>query len=353
MKAIRFYGKEDVRLDDVEEPKTRPGTVTIRPAWNGICGSDLHLFREGPLPPAPTTEQPHPLSGETLPVVLGHEFSGTAEEVGDDVTDVKVGDAVVVEPLMVDDDCPACRSGRYNLCKNLGFIGISGRGGGLSEHVVVEKRWVHPVGDLPLDQAAMIEPLAVSLHGVRLSGAREGDIAVVGGAGPIGLLTAAVLKAFGVRVIVSEIASARKEKAVSTGVADMVVDPTSDDVAAIVDRETARAGADVAFDCAGVEPVFRQLLGLLRPGGRLEVVAIHNKAVQFDLSTDLVMREISVGGTIGYANDHAAAIELASSGKVNLAPFITSRIGAEDVVEKGFNRLIEKNNSEVKILVHV
>lgn len=352
MKAALYYGKEDIRIEDVEEPQTRPGAVKIKPAWNGICGSDLQLYFDGPIPPAPSADQPHPLSGETLPVVFGHEFSGTVEEVGDGVEGLAVGDSVVVEPLMVDGDCPACLAGNYNLCAQMGFIGISGAGGGLSEHIVVESRWVHPVGDMPLDEAALIEPLAVALHGVRLSGVKEGQVAVVGGAGPIGLLTAAVLKAYGVTVIVSEISAARKENALATGVADIVVDPTTDDLAAIV-REHAETGADVAFDCAGVEVVFQTLLGVLRPGGRLQVVALHKDPVQLDLTPQLVMTEVSVEGAIGYANDHPTAIELVRSGKVNLAPLITSRISVDDLVEKGFRRLIEEKDTEVKIIVRM
>ena len=158
MKAAMYYGKRDIRIENIEELQVRPGTVKIAPAFNGICGSDLHLYLEGPIPPAPTSESPHPISGETLPVVLGHEFSGIIEEIGEGVEGLSVGNAVCVEPLMVDSTCPACRANKYNLCEKMGFIGISGRGGGLSEHIVVERRWVHPVGDLPLDQAAMIEP---------------------------------------------------------------------------------------------------------------------------------------------------------------------------------------------------
>src|SRR5690606_40286050 len=121
-----------------------------------------------------------------------------------------VGDAVVVEPFMVCGECPPCRDGLYNACVKMGFIGISGRGGGLAEHVVVERRWVHPVGDVPLDQAALVEPLAVAYHGVRLSGAKAGDTVLVGGAGPIGLLTCAVLHAIGARAVVTEVSGARK-----------------------------------------------------------------------------------------------------------------------------------------------
>lgn len=133
MKALRYYGKDDVRLEEVEEPQVKPGTVKIRPAFCGICGSDLHLVVDGVMPPAPSEDTPHPISGETLPVVFGHEFSGTVTELGEGVDHVAVGDAVVVEPYMVCGECPRCEEGRYNLCEKMGFIGISGRGGGLSE----------------------------------------------------------------------------------------------------------------------------------------------------------------------------------------------------------------------------
>ncbi|KHE74092.1 2,3-butanediol dehydrogenase [Kocuria marina] len=351
MKAVLFYGKEDLRIEQIEEPQLRPGTVKIKPAYNGICGSDLHLYEDGPIPPAPTAEKPHPISGETLPVVLGHEFSGVVEELGDDVEGLSVGDSVVVEPLMVDGTCPACQKGAYNLCEKMGFIGISGRGGGLSEHIVVERCWVHPVGEMPLDQAAMIEPLSVAVHTVKHARAQSGQTAVIGGAGPIGLLVAAVLKAQGVKTIVSEVSKGRCEMAASTGVADVVVDPTSEDLNAVVASHTGGAGAELAFDAAGVGVVMDQLLEVLGAGGRLEVVAIHSKPVQLDITAQLTMQDREMGSSVGYANDHADAIELVQRGKVNLEPFITSRIRADQIIEEGFKRLITNKDSEVKILV--
>ncbi len=351
MKAAMFYGKEDVRVEEIEEPRVRPGTVKIAPAFNGICGSDLHLYHEGPIPPAPTAEKPHPISGETLPVVLGHEFSGVVEAIGEGVHGLAIGDSVVVEPLMVDGTCPACLADKYNLCEKMGFIGISGRGGGLSEHIVVERRWVHPVGEMPLDLAAMIEPLAVVLHSAKHAGVVAGQTAVVGGAGPIGLLLAAVLKAKGLTTIVSEMSTARREKALSSGVADVVVDPAHGDLAAVVAERTRGKGADVAFDAAGVAAVVGQLLGVLGPGGRLEIVAIHTKPVQLDIASQLTMQDLVLGSSIGYANDHSEAIELVRSGKVNLAPFVTSKILVDDIVQRGYERLITHKDEEVKILV--
>jgi (R,R)-butanediol dehydrogenase/meso-butanediol dehydrogenase/diacetyl reductase len=355
MRAARYYGKEDIRVEDIQEPETRPGTVKIAPAFTGICGSDLHLFFDGPMPPAPSEDTPHPLSGETLPVGFGHEFSGVVEEVGEGVDHVKPGDRVVVEPLMVDGTCPACKKGKYNLCVQMGFIGISGRGGGMSEHIVVEKQWVHKIGDMPLDQAAMIEPLAVALYAVHHAGITaengRGATAVIGGAGPIGLLVASVLKAFGVRTVVSEVSSARRQLAAQVGVADRAVDPSAEDLSQIVNDLTESAGADVAFDAAGVPVVVDQLLNVLGAGGRLEIVALHGKPVEIDIMDKLTMHDRVVGACIGYAHVHQEAIELVQSGKVDLAPFITSKISVDDVVDQGLRKLHEDQGDEVKILV--
>jgi (R,R)-butanediol dehydrogenase/meso-butanediol dehydrogenase/diacetyl reductase len=353
MRAVRYYGKEDVRIEEVETPEVRPGTVKIALAFNGICGSDLHLYHDGPIPPAPSTTEPHPLSGETLPVVFGHEFSGVVEELGEGVEGLQVGDHVAVEPLVVDGTCTACKAGKYNLCEQMGFIGISGRGGGLAEYIVVEERWVHPVGDMPLDHAALIEPLAVTVHAVRHAGVGEkdaGNVAVVGGAGPVGLLAAAVLRAYGLKTIVSEMSEVRRSLARETGVADVVVDPANEDLLEVVRHETHGAMAAYAFDAAGVAPVVAQLLDTLGAGGRLEVIAIHTKPVELDITGKLTMQDRVIGSAVGYANDHAEAIRLVNEGLVNVAPFITSRIKADDIVAQGYEKLLD-DRSEVKILV--
>lgn len=352
MKAIRYYGKEDVRLEDIEEPMTLPGTVKIKPAWTGLCGSDLHLYYDGIMPPAPSATEPHPLSGETLPVVFGHEFSGVVEELGDGVEGLAIGDHVVVEPLIVCDDCPACKEGNYNVCQKMGFIGISGNGGGLSEHIVVERRWVHPVGDLPLDEAALIEPLAVALHGVRGVDVKAGDVAVVGGAGPIGLLTAAVLKAFGVTTIVSEVSQIRRDIAAKLGVGDHIIDPTQTDLVAKVYELTGGAGANVAFDCAGVQPVFDALQLSLKARGQLQILALYTETPQLNFS-NMLFKELKVSASLGYAHDHGPAIELVREGKIDLAPFITARISAQNIAVDGYEFLVNNKESQVKVIAQM
>ena len=176
MRAARFHGQKNITIDEIPETGLRPGAVEIEVAWCGICGSDLHEYLEGPIF-IPPPGHPHPLSGEELPVTMGHEFSGTVSALGEGVTDLTVGEGVVVEPYFTCGECDMCRADKYHLCRSMGFIGLSGGGGGLSEKVVVDRRRVHPVGDVPLDQAALIEPLSVGHHAYVRSGARAGDVA--------------------------------------------------------------------------------------------------------------------------------------------------------------------------------
>lgn len=349
MMAARFHGQKDIRIDDIPEPRLRPGAVKLKVAWCGICGTDLHEYLEGPLfIPAPG--KPHPLSHEEPPVTMGHEFSGTVEAVGEGVTDIAVGDNAVVEPYFVRDECAPCKAGNYHLCTTMGFIGLAGGGGGLSEKVVVDRRWVHKIGDIPLDQAALIEPLSVAHHAVTRSGAKTGDVALVAGAGPIGLLVAAILKSLGARTIVTELGEARKAKALSSGVADHVLDPSSQDVKEQVLKLTDGIGADIGFECAGVNEELDLLLDAVRPAGVVVNVSIWGHPATVDMQK-LVLKEIDLRGTIAYVRDHEAVIKLVQAGQIDLKPFITGRIALDDLVSDGLRTLIEHNDTAVKILV--
>jgi (R,R)-butanediol dehydrogenase/meso-butanediol dehydrogenase/diacetyl reductase len=349
VRAARFYGRGDIRVDDVPEPAVRPGTVKVEVEWCGICGTDLHEYLDGPIF-APTPEAPHPLTGESVPITLGHEFAGVVAEVGEGVSRVRVGDPVVVEPYIVCGRCDACRTGRYNVCRTLGFVGLSGYGGGFSQYVVAEERWIHPLGELGTDVGALIEPLAVAYHAVKLSRAQPGHTALVFGAGPIGLVTTAALKAAGVeQVLVVEPADVRKKKAPGAG-ADHVIDPTGTDVVAEVAELTDGRGADVSFECAGIDAVLRSAIRATRAGGTVVNVAIwgHEASVAMN---DLVFGEVTLVGSLAYANDHPATIEMVASGKVDPAQFITGRIALDDIVTKGFTELIDNKEENVKILV--
>lgn len=349
MKAARFYGPGDIRIEDIPEPRVVSGAVKVEVEWCGICGTDLHEYLEGPIF-APAAGAPHPLTGETVPITLGHEFAGIVNEIGEGVDDLNVGDRVVVEPYIICGRCDACQQGKYNVCQKLCFVGLSGYGGGFSQYVVAQRRWLHPLGDLGTDVGALVEPLAVAYHAVRLSGAKPGQSALVFGAGPIGLVTTAALRAAGVdQVIVVEPAGVRKAKAPAAG-ADHVIDPTEADVVAQVAELTKGRGADVSFECAGIDAVLKSAILSTRAGGTCVNVAIwgHEASVAMN---DLVFREINVLGSLAYAGDHPATIEMIASGKVDPFQFITGRIELDDIVKSGFDELINNKEENIKILV--
>lgn len=302
MKAARYYGRGDIRIEDTPEPTVAAGEVGIAIAYCGICGTDLHEYLDGPIF-CPASGHPHPISGEESPITLGHEMAGVVYELGPGVSDLKVGDRVVVEPYIVADDVDTTEGNpAYHLSKDMNFIGLAGRGGGLSEKIAVKRRWVHPVGEMPLDEAALIEPLAVGYHAYERSGAKAGDFALITGAGPIGLLTAAVLKAEGLHVAVSETSELRRRKALETGVADHVIDPTAQDVPVEVQKLTAGRGADVSFECTSIQSALDTLFDATRPQGVIVVVSIWGKPASIEMQK-LVLKEIDLRGTIAYVNN--------------------------------------------------
>ncbi len=348
IKAARYYGRNDIRIEMIEQQPLLPGTVRIDVAWCGICGTDLHEYLDGPIFVPCACH--HPISGEKAPITMGHEFSGVISELGEGVTDLKVGQKVVVEPLIVNDNVDTGPTSKdYHLSENMTFIGLGGKGGGLSENIVVDRRWIHPVDKLNLDEAALIEPLSVAYHAVERSGAKEGQWALITGAGPIGLLTASVLKAKGVKVIISEISSLRRQKAIDTGVVDYTFNPLESDVVEEVRKITGR-GADLGFECTSVEVAFNTLVDAVRPQAVIVNIAIWGKPCSVDMNK-LTLKELDVRGTIVYVNNHPDVIKLLESGKINLKPFITAKISLDNLIDEGFETLIHRNETAVKILV--
>jgi hypothetical protein len=206
MKAVRFHAAKDIRVDSVPIPGVKPGWVKLKPAFCGICGSDLHEYEDGPHIIS-TQEKPHGMTGEGAPVTLGHEFAGTIEEVGEGVDGLKPGDKVAIQPTIFDGDCVACRRGLTNSCDTFGFIGLSGWGGGMGEYTVAPANYCKKLpDDMPLEIGALIEPLAVGWHAVAHSPYKSGDDVLVLGGGPIGLAVVLALEAKGCKnIIVAEV----------------------------------------------------------------------------------------------------------------------------------------------------
>jgi len=352
MKAAVFHGPKDIRLEDVPEPEIRAGSVKVKVDWCGICGTDLHEYLAGPIF-IPPVGSPHPITGETLPLTLGHEFAGEVVEVGDDSTGVNVGDQVAIEPVFRCGECAACRRGATNLCEKLGFYGLMGGGGGMSEFAVVPSYMLHRMPEgLTTEQGALVEPIAVGLRAVRRAGFKEGQSAIVFGGGPIGAVTVQCLRASGAgQIMVAEVSEARKNKAVELG-ADVVIDPTEENVAERVRELTNGEGAEHSFDAAGIQETIQTALHSTRKGGTVTIISIWEGPVQIN-PNDIVLSELNVVGTICYTpEDFADTIAMLKDGSIKTEGIITERIPLSDVVAGGFEELVDHKDRHVKILVN-
>lgn len=350
MKAALWYKQGDVRVEEVAEPKASKDLVKIKVKWCGICGSDLHEYLGGPI--FIPVGHPHALSGDVAPVVLGHEFSGEVVEIGEEVKDIQIGDRVVVEPIVACGECEACREGKYNLCNNLGFHGLCGGGGGLAEYTVFPEKFIHKIPEaMSYEQAALVEPMAVALHSIRIADFRIGDTALVLGSGPIGLATIECLKAAGAKlVIVLQRKSIRQEYAKRAG-ADYVLDPNEVDIPTEVKRITNGLGVDVAFETTGAQIGFDTGLASLKYEGTLVVTSIWENDIAFNPNV-LVFTEKKIVGTLAYRHEFPATMAQMNDGRIKAEGYITKKIHLDDIVSEGFGTLTgPEKKKEVKILV--
>lgn len=347
MKAAVWYCAKDLRVESVEIPTLQdPHQVKVKVAACGICGSDLHEYSAGPI--FIPVEAPHPLSQQRAPIIMGHEFAGQVVEVGKRVTRVKPGDRVAIEPILSPNKDGRYLMERYNLTPLLGFHGLSGGGGGFSEYTVVGEHMVHPLPDsLSYEQGALIEPAAVGLHAVRQSSLKAGDNAVVFGAGPIGQMIIEALKAAGAaRIVAVEPSPERRRKAGELGAQG--VDPQEQDPVEQVQALT-QGGADFAFEVTGIPAVLDQAINATHAGGETVIVSIWETEAAFQ-PNDLVIKERTMKGIIAYRHIYPAVISLMERGYFRAEDLVTARIALDDVVDQGFEVLLN-DKSHIKIVV--
>ncbi|GAA4698092.1 2,3-butanediol dehydrogenase [Streptomyces youssoufiensis] len=346
MKAAVWHGARDVRIAETDVPTPGPDEVLIRVAYCGICGSDLHEYANGPH--AIPTTAPHPASGVTAPLILGHEFCGTVAALGSSVADLAVGDPVAIEPNYRCGTCPRCQAGDYHICRHFGFAGLMGHGG-LAEYAAVPRYMAHPLpAAVPLEQAALFEPASVALHALRRAEPLRGSLAVVG-LGPIGLLAVLLAARRGAtRIIAVDVAPARLEIAARLGATDLVDASGGADAAAAVRGLTGGEGVDVAFEVVGSQAALDTCLGATRRGGRVVLVGLAQQ-VRLDAFA-LVNNEQSIISTVGYRDTYPELIRLVADEGVDLRPVVTSTVALKDVVEQGFEALLG-GGGQIKVLV--
>ncbi|OQU95625.1 Alcohol dehydrogenase GroES-like domain-containing protein [Cladophialophora immunda] len=355
--AVRYHGNKDVRVEKMPlENQLREGQIRLSPAWCGICGTDVHEYLNGPVFP-PTADAPTPLTGDTLPITLGHEFSGTVTQVHPSVKSLKAGDKVAVEGLLTDDTCYACSIHKRNICDKSAFLGLSANPGGLCESIAIPASACHKLpNDISLEFGALVEPLSVAWHAVSNSGIKPGQSALVLGAGPIGLAVILCLKAKGVsKILASEPCEARYENAATLG-AIRTINPTSVDVVAEAKAFCESIGPDFAFDASGVQATITDGIKAVRKYGTYYNIALWGKPATIDVN-ELLFNGKTIKSDLSYARgDYESVIKAISTGEISRAHLellITAKIDMEDFVEKGIQELINFKDKHIKILVRV
>lgn len=311
---------DGVTVERAQRPEPGPHDALVRMRVSGVCGSDTHALHGR-----------HPFIA--LPYHPGHEVVGVVAAIGDAVTTIVAGQRVTVEPTLPCGRCKMCTTERSNLCEHLQFFGCGWTQGGMADYFTIPADRLHRVPD-DLDDltAALIEPLSTPVHAVRLAGDLTGRSVVILGAGTIGLLLLAVVRAHGAkRVVVTDVLPSKRERARSLG-ADDVADAAADDVAERVRRSLGES-ADVVFDCVAIQPTITQAISLADKGGTVVVVGVPTRAVTVPLPV-VQDHQIRIQGSATYlAEDYDEAIRLLQAGAVRSADIVTAVHALDDAAD--------------------
>lgn len=324
-------------------PKVKKNEVVVKLEYVGICGSDMHYYETGRI-------------GDYIvepPFVLGHEPGGVVVEVGEDVTNLKIGDKVALEPGKTCGTCRFCKEGKYNLCNDVIFFATPPVDGVFQEYVA------HPSDlcfKLPENmdtlEGALIEPLAVGFHAAKQGEAQAGQTAIVFGAGCIGLVSMMALKACGVsNVYVVDIMEKRLEKALELG-ATGVINGAKEDVLKRAKELTGGEGFDLAIETAGTEITTNQSIQVVRKGSNIVLVG-YGKSGMMNLMMSLALdKEITFKTVFRYRHIYPMAIEAVAQGKVDLKGIVTHLFDFDDI-QNAMDRSIQEKNEIVKAVVKI
>jgi L-iditol 2-dehydrogenase len=288
----------------------------------GVCGSDIHYFEEGKI-------------GEFVvedDIVLGHESAGIVREVGDSVDGLTTNTKVAIEPGYPCRKCDYCKQGDYHLCIEITFMATPPDDGAFAQYVAWPADFVYPLPqEMSLQEGALCEPLSVGIHACQLGDVSVGDRVLITGAGPIGLLGMETAFAYGANeVYVSDVVQSKLDFADARG-ATGTIDGRTDALGDAINRLTDSEGVDVVMEASGAPDVYTSVLECVRPGGTIVAVGLPSSAeIPFDF-TGLSTREINIQGSFRYNNTYGEAIELISSGTVDVAGIIDREYDFDDI----------------------
>ena len=323
MRAAVFQeARAPLQVREWPDPAPNPDEVLVRVAACGLCHTDLHYIDHG----VPTAKHP--------PLILGHEATGVIAQVGERVTNVAVGDRVLLPAVLPCGSCFACRSGRENICLQLRMFG-NDVDGAYAEYVTAPAKDVFILPDeIPLVEGCIIaDAVTTPYHAVKnRAEVRPGDQVVVYGCGGVGVNVVQFARLAGGIVIAVDVAEEKLEHALRLG-ATAVINPAkeSESVAKAVRRLTAGAGADIAIEAIGNPTTMKDAFSTLRPGGRLVVVGYSDQEVALNAGR-IMYREMEIRGSLGCRPvDYPRVIELARSGRIEVASLVTARFPLEDI----------------------
>ncbi len=347
MKAARWYGKRDIRIEEVTPRSPAPGEVRIRVDYAGICASDLHEYTHGPQF-IPT--QPHPRTGRCAPVTMGHEFTGVIAEVGNGVGDLKTGDRIVAEASLPCNECEYCKRGEYILCRSAAYLGFAWDGA-FADSCTVPASICHKIPDiLKSEDAVLIEPLASAMHAVRRGRLLQGETVAIVGTGTIGLSTLLCARAGGAsRVFTVDKIASKRTLAKKLG-AEVALDPAEGDPAEQIRALTGGRGVDLAFECIGSSATIATTTRCARPHGRTVVVGVCVEPQPFSF-LDMLVNEREIIGTVGYLGEFEMCIALIIDGRIDVRPLVSAWIGLDEIVSHGFEPFTSPENENIKIVV--
>lgn len=341
MKAAVLTEPGRIVIENRPIPQPRENEVLIKIKHVGICGSDVHYYLHGRI-------------GDFVvkkPIVLGHECSGEVVKTGSNVSNVKVGDLVAIEPGYTCGKCIFCKTGRYNLCADVVFMATPPYDGAFAEYVVHPADMVFKLPDgMSTIEGALIEPLAVGFHAAKQANAEIGQTASILGAGCIGLVTLMSLKARGITdIYVTDILNKRLEKAKQLG-ATGTFKADEIDVVKAIGEITGGEGVDIVFETAGSKMSTQQTAGLVKRGGKIVLVGMAPDAVTPYDFISLISKEASICTVFRYRNVYPAAIKAVSAGFIDLKSIVTNVFKFEEI-EKAMKFSVENARDIVKCVI--
>lgn len=338
MKANYFVGNRQFELKELEIPSLGDDDILIRNEACGVCGSDVHSYYGE----ATSTSC-------KIPVVLGHELSGQVVEIGKQVTNVKVGDKVTIDPNIYCGSCRNCRTGKKQLCDNLFAIGVN-RDGGFAEYCVSPAKQAFPLAkEMDYEVAAMSEPLACCIHGADLADIKSGDDVLIIGGGAIGQMMMQLAKLAGAaNVLLSESVEYRRKVARELG-ADKTIDPVNSNIVDEIKAFTGRDGVDVVIECAGSISATRDAFTCASRGANIMLFSVPSGDDHYPLDRrELFSKELTIRSSLVNPDTHLRAVNLLSTGKVEVGPLITHRYGLAEVEEA---IKMQMSNESIKVIV--